>query len=197
MEPTMVSEKSAPGEDLVSKARAFAVRVHGEQKYGDFPYVFHLDQVVRLLKDYGEVAQVVGYLHDTVEDTSATLRDVEREFGEFVAECVALVSDAPGKDRQTRKAKTYARLAQVKGPAELALTVKAADRLANVRMCLKEHNQVLWEVYQREQPVFFRSAYRSGLCDEFWDELQQLLRGSLAPCPVPADPQDETARARS
>lgn len=162
--------------ERVMKARAFAMKAHGQQKYGDMPYVFHLDQVVDLLRSYGEEAQVIGYLHDAVEDTPLTVADVEREFGRFVAECVSLVSDPPGPDRKTRKAQTYARLAKVRGETELALIVKAADRLANVRMCIKENNRKLLGVYRQEQPVFFQSAYRSGLCEEFWQELRQLLQ---------------------
>jgi len=163
-------------ENPVQKAREYAMRAHGQQKYGDKPYVFHLDQVVELLKNHGEEAQVIGYLHDTVEDTEATLTEIRREFGALVATCVDLVSDAPGPDRKSRKAKTYARLAKVSGPSELALVVKAADRLANVRMCIKENNCDLLRVYQQEQSVFYRSAFRAGLCDEFWTELRRLLQ---------------------
>jgi (p)ppGpp synthase/HD superfamily hydrolase len=164
------------GHDRVQRARSFALRVHGAQKYGDKPYVFHLDQVVALLQDYGEDAQVIGYLHDAVEDTEATVGEVRREFGALVAECVDLVSDVPGPDRKTRKEKTYARLAGVSGAHELALIVKAADRLANVRTCVRENNRKLLKVYQLEHPTFYRSAYRAGLCDEFWAELNQLLQ---------------------
>lgn len=159
----------------VKQARAFAVQAHGDQMYGDKPYVFHLDQVVELLQNYGEDAQIAGYLHDAVEDTSVTVEDVAHVFGQFIADCVDLVSDSPGPDRKTRKAKTYARLAKVQGENELALVVKAADRLANVRRCVTENNRKLLGVYKQEQPVFFRAAYRPGLCEEFWRELRQLL----------------------
>lgn len=174
--PTQSPGKSATQSSRIQQARAFAVRAHGSQMYGDQPYVFHLDQVVALLESYGEDAQVVGYLHDTVEDTPVTLEQVAKSFGRFVADCVDLVSDAPGPDRKSRKAKTYARLAKVKGKTELALIVKAADRLANVRMCVREQNRKLLGVYQQEQPVFFRAAYRPGLCEEFWRELRELLQ---------------------
>lgn len=160
----------------VQQARAFAMHAHGAQMYGDKPYVFHLDQVVSLLDEYGEDAQIIGYLHDAVEDTEVTEEDVAQLFGRFIADCVGLVSDVPGPNRKARKAKTYARLAKVQGETELALVVKAADRLANVRMCIKEDNHKLLNVYRQEQPVFFRAAYRPGLCEDFWRELQQLLQ---------------------
>jgi (p)ppGpp synthase/HD superfamily hydrolase len=179
------ADSDSPGKDYqssialssprIQQARAFALHAHGAQMYGDKPYVFHLDQVVELLKGYGEEAQVIGYLHDTVEDTAVTVEEVAHHFGQFVADCVDLVSDCPGPDRKSRKAKTYARLADVRGKTELALVVKAADRLANVRSCVAENNHRLLRVYKQEQPVFFRAAHRPGLCDEFWSELQQLL----------------------
>lgn len=185
MQSSPADSDNAPGNEYksaiasasprVQQARAFALRAHGAQMYGDKPYVFHLDQVVELLKNYGEEAQVIGYLHDAVEDTPVTVEEVANHFGQFVADCVDLVSDCPGPDRKSRKAKTYARLANVHGKSELALVVKAADRLANVRSCVAENNHRLLRVYKQEQPVFFRAAHRPGLCDEFWSELQQLL----------------------
>src|SRR4051794_6662582 len=119
--------------DAVARARAFALAAHGEQRYGDQPYSVHLDAVAALLGAYGEEAQVVGYLHDVVEDAGVSVERVREGFGELVAECVALVTDQAGGDRAARKARTNAKLAKVEGPARLALVVKAADRLANLR----------------------------------------------------------------
>ncbi len=48
------------------RARDFAIAAHGEQRYGDHPYVFHLDAVAALLAPYGVDAQTIGYLHDVV-----------------------------------------------------------------------------------------------------------------------------------
>jgi (p)ppGpp synthase/HD superfamily hydrolase len=159
----------------VAEAREFAVRAHGEQRYGDQPYSVHLDAVAELAAPFGEQAQVVAYLHDAVEDTAVSLDEVRAKFGELVSECVGLLSDAPGANRKERKAKTYARLAQVQGRAQLALIVKAADRLANVRACVREGNAGLWRMYQSEHEVFRAAAYRAGQCDEIWLELDQLL----------------------
>ena len=55
------------------------------------------------------------------------------EFGDLVARCVAILSDPPGADRATRKAESHAKLAKVEGEERIALVVKAADRLANLR----------------------------------------------------------------
>lgn len=163
---------------MLDTARSFAVAAHGEQMYGDRPYAYHLDAVAALLAPYGEEAQVVGYLHDVVEDTEATAAEVAARFGEHVAACVSLLTDEPGYNRKERKAKTYAKLAQVHGRAELALVVKAADRLANVRACVADRKRNLWEVYRSEHAVFKNATYRAGLCDPLWSELEVMLSES-------------------
>lgn len=157
------------------KARLYAVAAHGDQRYGDRPYSFHLDAVAALAEPYGEEAVVVAYLHDVAEDTDVTLANIEAEFGSRVATCVSLLTDEPGANRKERKARTYAKLAQAKGETELALVVKAADRLANVRACIADRKESLWRLYQSEQKAFKQAAFRSGQCDSVWSELDRLL----------------------
>lgn len=163
---------------MLDQARAFALAAHGDQMYGARPYSFHLDAVVRLLSPYGIEAQVIGYLHDVVEDTEVSEAEIRQHFGRLIAECVGLLTDAPGANRAERKARTYARLATVDGPAELALVVKVADRLANVRTCLIDDRRGLREVYRGEHPAFRRAAYREGLCEPLWVELDTLLEAA-------------------
>lgn len=157
---------------MIEKAKEFAIKHHGEQKYGDRPYSFHLDQVVSYLVPYGETAQVIGYLHDVVEDTAVTLAQVELEFGATVASCVAILTDEPGANRKERKAKTYKKMAAITGSVELALVVKAADRLANTQACIDDGKTDLLKVYQSEFNTFYSAAYRQGLCDELWNKLK-------------------------
>ncbi len=157
------------------QARAFAVAAHGAQRYGEHPYAHHLDAVAEIVRPFGESAVVAAYLHDTVEDTQATLDDIESRFGAHVAACVALLTDQPGANRQERKARTYAKLAQVSGVLESALVVKAADRLANVRACVRDGNTRLLGVYRGEHDAFRRAAHRQDLCEPLWSELDTLL----------------------
>jgi guanosine-3',5'-bis(diphosphate) 3'-pyrophosphohydrolase len=160
---------------MQQQARAFAVAAHANQKYGDHPYSFHLDAVAELAGPYGEEAVVIAYLHDTAEDTQATIAEIESKFGPKIAACVSLLTDEPGTNRKERKAKTYAKLAGVHGSNEIALLVKAADRLANVRACVQDHKTSLWQLYRSEQAAFKSSAYRSGQCEPLWAELESLL----------------------
>jgi guanosine-3',5'-bis(diphosphate) 3'-pyrophosphohydrolase len=160
--------------DALTHARSFAVAAHGDQKYGDHPYSFHLDAVVELLAAFGKQAQIVGYLHDVVEDTGVSLQAVRQEFGECVADCVALVTDEPGANCKESKARTNAKLAAVSGENKLALIVKAADRLANLRMSAVGAESKR-DTYRREHSAFRQAAYRPGLCDELWREMDRIL----------------------
>lgn len=156
-------------------ARTFAIAAHGDQAYGAYPYVHHLDAVAAILAPYGITAQVIGYLHDTIEDTPVTREEVEARFGAHVADCVAILTDEPGPNRKARKQLTYAKMAQVGASHELALIAKVADRLANVRACIASGNTGMLAMYHDEHATFRPAVFRDGLCDSLWDELDGLL----------------------
>ena len=165
---------------LAADARAFAIDAHGGQRYGAHPYVVHLDDVVEILAGLparDEPTLIAGYLHDVVEDTPVTLTQVGQRFGEGVARCVDLLTDAPGRNRKERKAATYARLAEVPpdAPEGRALVVKAADRLANARRCVADDEPRLLAMYQGEHPTFRSAAWRPALVDPLWQELDAIL----------------------
>jgi len=157
--------------------------------YGQHRYSHHLDAVAELARPYGDDAQTVAYLHDVKEDVEGMTLELLREpFGDEVTEAVDLLSDPPGATRKERKAKAYARLAVTS--SRLALIVKPCDRLANLRACVADGNARLLEVYRSEHPAFREAAYRPGLCDEIWSELDELVERPLS---VDADARRERA----
>jgi len=160
-------------------ARAFAIEAHGAQTYGDAPYVTHLDAVAALVPPHDATLRAVAFLHDVLEDTAATHAQLLSRFGATVADAVELVTDPEGSNRRERKAKLHTRLAGLTlcTPAPpLALHVKVADRLANVRACVRSGDTRL-AVYRREHDDFRPAAFRAGLCDPLWAELDALLSG--------------------
>jgi (p)ppGpp synthase/HD superfamily hydrolase len=163
-------------EEVSINARDFAATAHGEQKYGTAPYVVHLDEVARIVSsvDPHEDAAAVAYLHDVLEDTSVTAETVEGNFGTFVRLCVEIVTDPPGATRKERKALLHERLKAVPESHYLALIVKAADRLANVRSSARD-NPGLLSMYRKEHAAFKDAAFRPGLCDELWAEMERHL----------------------
>jgi len=165
-------------------ARDFAITAHGDQRYGARPYAVHLAAVVEIVQtmisaDDG-ILDAVAWLHDVVEDTSVDVSELRERFGETVSVAVDLVSDPPGENRRSRKAALHSRLAAVDpGDAggRAALLVKAADRLANARASAANSPELL-AMYRAEHPEFRSAAFRPGLCDRVWAELDELLAGS-------------------
>jgi len=166
-------------ERLNEQAREYAVEAHGDQKYGDEPYVVHLDAVVAIVReaDGSELAEAVAWLHDVQEDTDRNSAELERLFGPVVSVAVSCVTDPNGPNRRTRKARLHAQLAKLDHEQHesyrIALLVKAADRLANLRAS-EANNERLLKMYQREAKAFREAAYRPGLADGVWAEIDRI-----------------------
>ena len=119
--------------NIIARARAFAVTKHGGQlrKYSDEPYVVHLDSVVNILRSFGITAPAVlaaAYLHDSVEDTEATIQDIYDSFGEQIAELVYWLTDAEQGRRRMRKIMSAWRLGRAPWDAKM---IKLADLIDN------------------------------------------------------------------
>jgi len=155
----------------IINARELAIKEHGNQLYKNKPYVYHLDAVAKLVEPYGEDAQTIAYLHDIVEDTNMDLDDVRFMFGSFISTCVDILTNEPGENRKSSKEATYKKVKFFTDDDKfnIALIVKAADRLANVREGEKN------DMYRREQDKFREIYFKSGLCDGFWEEIENIL----------------------
>ena len=81
----------------VEGARALATRQHeGQVDKAGMPYITHSMRVAGRLES--PEAQVVGWLHDTVEDTGLTVADIRAQFGPETAAAVDAVSRREGED---------------------------------------------------------------------------------------------------
>jgi len=161
---------------LTQRALDFAALAHTGQMYGTQPYIAHLIEVTDVLQEFvphaEESMRAAAWLHDAVEDTSVTLVDVRNEFGLHVADLVDAVTTEPGKNRKERNALTYPKIHRTPG----AVTLKLADRIANVRSCWRTQDAKLF-MYQREYRDF-RVALRIPedlQTRPMWDELDRLL----------------------
>lgn len=155
--------------------REFAFRMHGAQRYGDRPFIEHLDAVAKLVGD-DPLLRTVAYLHDVVEDTQCTTEDLLDLFGQDVARAVNVMTDGPGS-RAERKARSHRRLAELDPQVpwkRAALVVKVADRLANVQACL-DAGDARFYMYREEHVAFTAAVHRDGLCDGLWEQLDQRI----------------------
>ena len=166
--------------ELVSRARAWAIEKHGKQMYGTHPYAYHLGAVADLAAPYGELAEAVAWLHDTIEDAFVTEADVAAEFGDRVARLVVLLTDPVGRDKDDSKRLRNERLAKLQGDDRVALIVKACDRLANLRASAAPgpKSEEMLAKYRREHPAFREAAFRKGLCEPLWKEIDEIIGSS-------------------
>ena len=91
--------------ELIQRAYRVAEEAHREQKrHSGEPYINHCLAVASILADLRVPADVVaaGLLHDTVEDTTVTLNDIKRGFGETVAVLVDGVTKLTNLPRVSR-----------------------------------------------------------------------------------------------
>lgn len=124
---------------LIERARAFAIdahtRIDHRRKYSQQPYSEHLAAVASIVASVSEDEEMIAaaWLHDVVEDTPATLYDVENAFGKDVASLVENMTDVSKPsdgNRATRKAIDRQHTAFASSRAK---TVKLADLINNLQ----------------------------------------------------------------
>jgi len=80
----------------IEAAKALATGAHaGQTDKAGLPYITHPERVASRLST--AEAQVVGWLHDTVEDTSITVQEIESQFGPETAAAVDAISRRDGE----------------------------------------------------------------------------------------------------
>jgi (p)ppGpp synthase/HD superfamily hydrolase len=164
------------------KAKLFALKAHGDQKYGELPYEKHLQDVVDALKEHiplgdyypdsEEYLVSAAWLHDVIEDTDTTFRQVFEEFGRYVARLVFACTDEPGKNRRERHERTYPKLIAA---GREAIAIKLADRIANVRHAVAFNHGML-KMYQKEYADFKAALHLPGELKEMWATLDVLMQ---------------------
>lgn len=79
-------------------ALEFSINKHrGQIDKGWTPYIQHILGVWSRVRDADLTTQIAALLHDVVEDTSTTVEEIDREFGDKVAEIVRILTHAKGE----------------------------------------------------------------------------------------------------
>lgn len=138
---------------LVDYAKWFAIGAHGAQKrkYTYEPYYKHPEAVVDILKDYypNISAYIVGWLHDVVEDTWASILDIHELFGDDIAKYVSdLTLPDKGYGNRQQRYEEYNRI--LINSCELVQTVKYADMLHNTES-IEKYDKDFAKIYLAEK----------------------------------------------
>jgi GTP pyrophosphokinase len=192
--------------EVVQRAYRVAEEAHREQKRASGePYITHCVAVAEILSDLRVPPEVVaaGLLHDTVEDTSVTLEDIRRDFGETVTTLVDGVTkltnlprvsrgdqhaESDAGEGQASEEETAARLRKSKqdlasetlrktflamGEDVRVVLIKLADRLHNMRTMGHVPDAKRRRIAQQTLDIFAPLANRLGIWQIKW-ELEDL-----------------------
>lgn len=163
--------RSRPNEDLATLEKAFRFaeqRHHGQTRKSGDPYLVHPLHVARILADMQMDLTCIetGLLHDVVEDTSATIEEVRKEFGADVAHCVDGVTKLAKLkmySREERQSESVRKMLLAMVSDIRVIIVKLADRLHNMRTLEHMAPEAQQRIAQETLEVYAPIAHRLGM----------------------------------
>ena len=167
-------------EDALNRAYVYAMKMHGSQTRasGD-PYFSHPLEVAGILTDMrlDHNTIITALLHDTIEDTEATLPEIEKIFGKEVGQLVDGVTKLTRIELQsdrTKQAENFRKLVLAMSEDIRVLLVKLADRLHNMRtLHYIESEEKRHRIAAETMDIYAPLAERIGIQD-MRDELEDL-----------------------
>lgn len=143
---------------IVDKAIKFAVDAHSntERRGKGFPYVIHVLEAMEIVATMTSDPELLAAaaLHDTVEDTSVTLEDIRKEFGNRVADLVEAetdkMMDSAADECSTWRARKQLAIDRLANASYDAKMVALGDKLSNMRAILRDYNvqgDDLWKIF--------------------------------------------------
>ncbi|MFL5884554.1 MAG: RelA/SpoT family protein, partial [Thermoleophilaceae bacterium] len=172
--------------EAVERAFLFACDHHADQrrKSGE-DFIVHPVGVAKICAGMRLDTETLcaALLHDTVEDTSASLDEVREEFGEQVAALVDGVTKLTGivfQSRDERQAENYRKMIVAMASDIRVVLIKLADRLHNMRTLEAMSKQKQQEKAKETLEIFAPLAHRLGIHAIKW-ELEDLAFATLHP----------------
>jgi GTP pyrophosphokinase len=176
-------------EDLINRAYVYSLKVHGAQirASGD-PYFSHPLEVAGILTQYRlDTATIVtALLHDTVEDTLASIDEIERLFGPEIGRLVDGVTklsrlELQAQSDRAKQAENFRKLLLAMSEDIRVLLVKLADRLHNMRTIehipkIEKRQRIARETMDIYAPLAERIGMR-----RIQEELEDIAFGQLNP----------------
>lgn len=162
-----------PNADLsvIEKAYEFSEKAHeGQIRRSGEPYFKHPVAVAGILADLRLDLDTIatGLLHDTVEDTHATIEEVKKEFGENIAvlvDGVTKISKMSFKTSSERQGENIRKMIVAMGKDVRVILVKLADRLHNMRtlnhMPYEKQSRIAQETIEIYSPLAGRLGISS------------------------------------
>lgn len=176
----------ATNEALLNRAYVYAMRAHGTQKRasGD-PFFAHPLEVAAILTDLrlDDATIVAAVLHDTVEDTAATLDEIRELFSPEIGALVDGLTKLKRLDLVSKRAaqgENFRKLLLAVAADVRVLLVKLADRLHNMRTLHHMRSDKRERIAQETLDIYAPLAGRMGM-QELREELEDLALRNLKP----------------
>ena len=174
-------------EAMLNRAYVYTVQKHGSQKRasGD-PYFSHPVEVAGLMTDLklDQATVMTALLHDTVEDTLATIEDIEQNFGPDVARLVdgvTKLSKIEQMPENERAAENLRKFLLAMSEDIRVLLVKLGDRLHNMRtLHFIKKEEKRRRIARETIDIYAPLAERIGMY-EYMREMQSLAFRHLEP----------------
>lgn len=160
-----------PNADLkiIQKAYDFSEKAHeGQIRRSGEAYISHPLSVAGILADLKLDLDSIatGLLHDTVEDTHATVDDIRREFGETIANLVdgvTKISKMKFKTSTERQGENIRKMIVAMGKDVRVILVKLTDRLHNMRTLNHMPYEKQARIAQETLEIYCPLASRMGI----------------------------------
>ena len=173
-------------EDLLNRAYVYAMKAHGNQTRASGDLFFsHPLEVAAILTDLklDDATIVTALLHDTIEDTEVTKKEISETFGDEIASLVDGLTKIKKLDLVTREAKqaeNFRKLLIAITSDIRVLLVKLADRLHNMRTIKYMKPASRTRISKETMEIYAPLAGRMGM-QWLRDELEDLAFKALHP----------------
>ncbi len=172
--------------ERVEEAFVFACEHHADQlrKTGE-DFIVHPVGVARICAGMRLDTETLcaALLHDTVEDTSASIEEVRERFGEEIAAIVDGVTKLTGitfRSRDEAQAENYRKMMVAMATDVRVILIKLADRLHNMRTIDAMPKQKQVDKAKETLEIYAPIAHRLGIHAIKW-ELEDLAFATLHP----------------
>lgn len=172
--------------ELLKRAYEFSEKAHtGQKRKSGDPYFIHPASVAGIITELRlDTASVcAGLLHDVVEDTLSTTKDIEREFGGEIASLVDGVTKL-GKinftSKEDRQAENFRKMVVAMARDIRVLLIKLCDRVDNMRTLEHMKPEAQERIARETLEIYAPLANRLGI-QAFKSELEDLSFRYLEP----------------